>query len=142
MLNALTHSETPTLAINSGAILDIISGAHSEESANAYQKSKLALIRVPGLYNFIPGFFIQDLQDPDWASKGLHGDTTDTVFQKEFVKDFAWDKAYRVTPKSILVNTILSWIQNPEHFSLVTRVCSEIPYKRSELRCFYTQKSI
>lgn len=127
----------PTLAINSGAVLDILSGKQPESTANAYQKSKLALLQVPKLFNFIPGFFIQDASDPDWASKGLHGDTTGAIFQQDFDEKFAWDKAYCVTPKSILVDLIHSWLDCPANFASVTRVCSDRPYKRSELRGVY-----
>ena len=45
----------PTLAINSGAIMDIVMGKQDPATANAYQKAKLALYNVPQVYSFIPG---------------------------------------------------------------------------------------
>lgn len=128
-----------TLAINSGAILDILSGKQDEATTNIYQKSKLALYNVPKLYNFIPGFFIQDIADPGWASKGLHGDTTAKLFSAihEYDgPDFDWMKAYAVTPKSHICSKILAWINEPLSFEKTTIVSSEKAYTRKELREF------
>lgn len=66
----------PTLVISSGAIMDFVCGKQSEESLNPYQRSKLSIMRFPGVTKFVPGFFLEDMPLTTWAPKGLHGDTT------------------------------------------------------------------
>lgn len=126
---------TPILAINSGAILDIVMGRQDERTANEYQKSKLALYRADNICNIIPGFFIQDVKDPEWASKGLHADTTTKLFLEQGNdKSEWWGKAYSVTPKSYIVRVILAWLASPESFPKASIVCSDRQYRRFELR--------
>ncbi len=137
-LLAKFSANTPTLAIASGAIMDFFRGIQSEESLNAYQASKLAICRTPGIYVFIPGFYIEDIGTPDWASPGLHGETTSKLFSKAFYSspDFDWGKAYSVTPKSFMILAIYSWLKRPllmpQNQPII--VCSDRQYRRHELR--------
>lgn len=134
-LSRYVEDKVPILAINSGAIMDILTGRQDEATANAYQKSKLALHRAEGIYNIIPGFFIQDLKDPEWASKGLHGDTTVKLFSTEQDPNFDWGKAYSVTPKSYIVAVITNWLSEQiKAFPKTSMVCSDRQYRRFELR--------
>lgn len=127
-------SSTPTVAINSGAIMDILMGKQDESTANAYQRSKMALYRVPGVYSFICGFFIEDLPVPSWASRGLHGDTTAKLFARDADPRFDWNKAYSVTPKSYIVKALALWLEHPTEFQRAVIVCSDRQYRRHELR--------
>lgn len=131
--------EMPTMAVNSVAILGILRGKQDEVTANAYQKDKLSLSRVPKLYNLFSGFFIQDVKDPEWANKGLHGDTTAIVFADKLYegKDFDWEKKFYVTPKSLFCsNCICKWIDKPNDFDTKNVFCSTISYSRKQLREF------
>ena len=144
-----THTDTtilaqqaklmPTLAINSAAILDILYGKQASGSASAYQKEKLDMYHVSLLYNFIPGFFIQDVERQPWQSKGLHGDTTEKIFAAPFVDvslDAWWQKAYCVTPLSFATASIINWLFKPHMFDKTMILCSRRPYRRFELRNF------
>jgi len=127
-----------TLAIASGAIMDFFLGKQKEEELNSYQKSKLSLCRVPGLSIFIPGFYIEDMNVPKWASKGLHGDTTPKLFGYDFYSEenFDWTKTYSVTPKSKIVCSIIEWLNHPQTFPINQPiiVCSDRQFRRWELR--------
>lgn len=124
----------PTLAINSGAILDILSGKQDAATANAYQKEKLALYNVPLLYNFVPGFFIQDVERQPWQSKGLHGDTTKKLFDHIFTDDGWWQKTYAVTPMSYISAAVINWLSKPNTFDKTVIMCSQRPFRRLDLR--------
>jgi len=128
---------SPTLAISSGEILDYYLGLQREEDLNPYQKSKLAICRVPGIFAFVPGFFIEDIETPFWASKGLHGKSNQIIFGPSVdAPEFDWNKAYSVTPKSMIQRAMISWIENPKNFaqSAPLIVCSDRQYYRHELR--------
>lgn len=128
----------PTLAINSAAILDILHGKQAEADANAYQKDKLNLYRISLLYNFIPGFFIQDVERQPWQSKGLHGETTERLFATKFIdnQDGWWQKTYCVTPLSYIATSLINWLSVPHTFDKTTVLCSQRPYRRFDLRHF------
>lgn len=128
----------PTLAINSGAILDILNGKQEAATANAYQKEKMALYNVPLLYNFVPGFFIQDVERQPWQSKGLHGDTTKKLFDHIFVDvhDGWWQKTYAVTPMSYITAAVINWLSKPNTFDKTVIMCSQRPFRRFDLRLF------
>lgn len=125
----------PTLAISSGAIMDFYRGLEKEENLNTYKKAKLSVFRVPNVVSLVPGFYIEDVQVPDWASKGLHGDTTAKLFTKPG-GTCDYSKCYSVTPKSFIVNVINEWIANPRSFrvNVPVIVCSDRQYRRWELR--------
>ncbi len=53
--------------------MDFYRGLEKEENLNTYKKTKLSVLRVPNVVSLVPGFYIEDVQVPDWASKGLHG---------------------------------------------------------------------
>ncbi len=128
---------TETMAINSAAVMDVLMGKQDPATANAYQKSKLALFSVPGVYSLIPGFYIEDMPVPAWASKGLHGDTTAKVFDAtQIVADLDWSKAYSVTPKSFIVACVKEWLAEPTIISKNSPVivCTDRQYRRHELR--------
>jgi len=142
-----THDDTATLsmyrgyykhvlAISSCSIMDYIRGIQSEDSLNAYQKSKLSVTKVPGLVTFFPGFYIEDMRGlPEGASKGLHGDSTVKIFSGEGTSGFDWNKNYSVTPKSYIVDACLQFIKEPSSFKENTPiiVCSDRAYRRWEL---------
>lgn len=135
-----THSDIPlmsnfaenydTLAINSAIILDVV------DPNNEYQQKKFEIHSIPKLYNFIPGFFIQDMRHEAWASKGLHGNSSKKIFDTTFDVDFNWKKSYTVTPLSHLCAEMIQWCINPKKFEKSTIICSERPYRRYELREF------
>jgi len=129
---------TPTLVISSAAIMDYYLGKESEEQLNAYKRSKLALSRVPGVTTLIPGFYIEDVATPEWASRGLHGDTTDKLFTVQTDAAFDWNKSYSVTPKSFMIQIINRWLNVPRRFMRDEPViaCSNKVYRRWELRTF------
>lgn len=127
----------PTLAMSSGAVTAFLQGKQTRESLNAYQRSKLAILEeVEGLSAFIPGFFLEDVDLPRWASRGLHGDTTQKLFSSGPVpQDLDLKKCYSVTPKSYIVRAIKAWVDTPlrgQHFC----VCSNREFYRWELRLF------
>ncbi|MBX9637203.1 MAG: hypothetical protein K2Q45_06600 [Nitrosomonas sp.] len=127
---------TPTLAINSAAILDIIPEG---KPTNNYQAAKMDLYKLPFVKNIISGFFIQDVHQFPWASKGLHGDTSNRVFsganvQENMREDPWWQKSYCVTPISILCMAIIRWLEAPEELDKTTIICSATPFRRSDLR--------
>lgn len=128
----------PTLVISSGAIMDFYRFKQTRDQLNAYQESKLALMKVPGVYAFVPGFYIADIPTPSWASKGLHGDTTGKLFgDSDYTNpDFDWGKCYSVTPLSFMVKVVNEWIDHPQAFEPNTPiiVCSDRQYRRWELR--------
>ena len=113
-------------------------GKQTEEQLNSYQRSKLSICRSPGVTIFIPGFYIEDMKIQEWASRGLHGDTTLKLFNKKFYdgKNFDWSKTYSVTPKSKLVSYIIEWLIHPQTFpnNLPIIVSSDRQYRRWELR--------
>jgi hypothetical protein len=75
------------------------------------------------------------VKDPEWASKGLHGDTTAKLFSEHSPSPGEWwEKAYSVTPKSYIVRVILAWLLSPESFPKASIVCSDRQYRRFELR--------
>lgn len=128
----------PTVAISSGAIMDYFLGNQTEETLTSYQKSKLALARVPGLVTLIPGFYIEDTRVPQWASKGLHGKTNKKLFSKSLYSgdDFNWAKIYSVTPKSFIVKALMEFLNHPETFpkNKPVIVSTDRQYRRYELR--------
>lgn len=134
-LTALAQ-KVPTLAISSAAIMDYYLGKETEEQLNGYKRSKLALARVPHITTLIPGFYIEDVVTPSWASRGLHGDTTDKLFAVKADTTFDWNKAYSVTPKSVMIQVINEWLMHPETFprNEPIIVCSDRVYRRWELR--------
>lgn len=125
----------PTLAISSAAIMDFYLGKETETQLNPYKQSKLALSRIPAITTLIPGFYIEDIETPTWASKGLHGDTTIKLFGK-YDSTFDWNKAYSVTPKTVMVTVINEWLKHPDTFpkNEPVIVCSDRIYRRWELR--------
>ncbi len=130
-------AKTDTLAINSAAVMDLLMGKQDLATANAYQKSKFALFSVPNVYSLIPGFYIEDMPVPDWASKGLHGDTTAKLFDpNQLATGFDWTKAYSVTPKSFIVMCIKEWLVKPTIINKNSPVivCTDRQYRRHELR--------
>lgn len=126
----------PTLVINSAAIMDYVRGIATHESLNGYQKSKLAMYEISGVWTFVPGFFIEDVPTPAWASKGLHGDTTAKILAKDRDPAFDWSKAYSVTSKRKLAQAIARWVENPDaiHKNTPVIVCTDRTYSREELR--------
>jgi hypothetical protein len=140
----LLSRNTPTLIISSTAIMDYHLGKESEEQLNAYKRSKLALSRVPGVTTLIPGFYIEDVATPDWASRGLLGDTTDKLFAAQADATFDWNKADSVTPKSFMISMINRWLDVPKRFfqNEPIIVCSDTVYRRWELRAFGHLKNI
>jgi hypothetical protein len=128
--------KVPTLAISSAAIMDYYLGKETEEQLNGYKRSKLALARVPHITTLIPGFYIEDVVTPNWASRGLHGDTTDKLFASQADATFDWNKGYSVTPKSVMIQVINEWLMHPETFprNEPIIVCSDRVYRRWELR--------
>lgn len=126
---------SPTLAISSGAIMDFYRGLEKEENLNAYKKAKISVLRVPNVCALVPGFYIEDVEVPDWASKGLHGETTAKLFSKQG-GTIDYSKMYSVTPKSFIVNVIDEWISNPQLFPVNVPIiaCSDRQYRRWELR--------
>lgn len=137
----LLSERSPTLAISSAAIMDYYFGIESEEQLNAYKRSKLALSRVPEITTLIPGFYIEDVATPQWASRGLHGDTTKKLFAKKADAAFDWNKSYSVTPKSLMVLVINRWLNLPHTFAHNEPiiVCSDRVYRRWELRAYSRQ---
>lgn len=125
----------PTLAISSGAIMDFYRGLEKEENLNAYKKAKLSVLRVSNVVALVPGFYLEDIAVPDWASKGLHGETTAKLFSKQGGA-IDYSKMYSVTPKTFIVNVINEWIANPQSFPVNVPViaCSDRQYRRWELR--------
>lgn len=135
-LEKILEKTSYVLVISSGALFDFIRGKQNEDSLNAYQKSKLNMFKVLGVSSIIPGFYLEDTTIPDWASKGLHGETTDILFKgKEAPPGFNWDKLYSVTPKSSIVEAIVKWLHDPKSIvpNEVVIVCSEQEYTRREL---------
>jgi hypothetical protein len=120
--------------------MDYFLGKQSEDSLNAYQRSKLAICRVPNVYAFIPGFYLEDIPTPPWASKGLHVDSTLKIFRADghvtAGPDFDWGRAYSVTPKTFIVTAIMAWLADntiiPTNEPII--VCSDRVYSRHELR--------
>jgi hypothetical protein len=126
----------PTLVISSAAIMDhVMSGIPSEEALNAYQRSKLAMTRVTGVYCFVPGFFIDDIASYEGQSKGLHGDTSRKLYAHIKDETLDYTKRYSVTPKSFLVAAIAGgvWATHHKPNELIV-VCSDREYTRQELR--------
>lgn len=123
----------PTLAISSGAIMDFLRGKQTEESLNGYQKSKLAVMRISGVTKFVPGFYLEDMPLPRWASKGLHGDTHQKLFGAQLPSDLDWSKCYSVTPKSYICAAIQRWIMSDAQPGTFI-VSSDREYRRWELR--------
>lgn len=123
--------------------MDYYLGKLSEEQLSAYARGKLQLAKI-GVTTFIPGFYLGDKKyicktaNNDWASQGLHGETTKKLFAKTAEADgkFDWNKAYSVTPLSIMVQIINEWLQHPETFpvGVPVIVCSDRQYRRWELR--------
>jgi hypothetical protein len=136
----------PTLVMSSGAVMGFLCGKESEDALSPYQKAKLSVLRAKNVTKFIPGFFIEDMILPHWASNGLHGETTKRIFD---IRDndndgFNWGKQYSVTPKSFICSAIQKWttgsevgvgsvINDCENFFAV---CSDREYCRWELREF------
>lgn len=135
-LAQLTAKEMPTCAISSGAIMDYYLGSETEEQLNEYKRSKLTLSRIPNIVTLIPGFYIEDIPTPQWASKGLHGKTTVNLFSNDPEASFDWNRMYSVTPKSTLVMIINEWLSHPETFPRNQPIiaCTDRQYRRWELR--------
>lgn len=115
--------------------MDFYRGLEKEENLNAYKKAKLSVMRVPRVVSLVPGFYIEDVEVPDWASRGLHGDTTLKLFSKQG-GSIDYSKCYSVTPKSFIVDVINEWVENPQLFPANVPViaCSDRQYRRWELR--------
>lgn len=124
----------PTLVISSAAIMDVLS---EDAVRNPYQRSKLAMARVPGVYCFVPGFFIDDIAELHHAGRpaGLHGDTSRKLYARVKDETLDYTKRYSVTPKSFLVAAIAGgvWATNHKPNELII-VCSDREYTRQELR--------
>lgn len=129
-------AKNPTLAISSAAIMDYYLGKETEDQLNSYKRSKLLLARIPNIVTLVPGFYIEDIPTPNWASKGLHGDTTLKLFDQNLDNSFDWNKMYSVTPKTSIVAIINEWLQTPNTFPKNQPViaCSDRAYRRWELR--------
>ena len=135
-LAKLTSKKIPTCAISSGAVMGYHLGQETKEQLDAYKRSKLALERIPNIVTLIPGFYIEDIPTPQWASKGLHGKTTVNLFANEPDETFDWNRMYSVTPKSTLVTIINEWLNHPQTFPQNQPViaCTDRQYRRWELR--------
>jgi hypothetical protein len=124
----------PTLAISSAAVLDVY--LYPEVQPSPYQLSKLKLHKLPDIWTFCPGFFINDTDDPS-LPPGLHGETNARLWSKTPADASEWwNKAYAVSPKSIVIQTIQEWLANPSAFRCATSLvlCSDTIYTRRQLR--------
>jgi hypothetical protein len=131
----------PTLCIASGAVMEFYaqhkSFAGDTSALSPYQQSKLIMCNVPGVYVFVPGFYIEDVATPSGASAGLHGESTGKIFgPTDAVPEFDWERRYSVTPKTYLGLAVLRWLESssgmPRNAPII--VCTDQEYSRRELR--------
>lgn len=126
----------PTLAIGSGAALDFINGnmdlTKQTKETVQYVQDKVVTMFLPQVYTLIPGFYLEDMGA---KTGGLHRTTTTKLMQPTFDPDFNWGKAKFVTPKSLVVQTITTWlaISDPPRSSW-NRIGTQGTYNRWEIR--------
>lgn len=84
--------------------------------SNAYIDGKLRMALTPNVTTLCFGFFLDDDPTVLDSGSGLHIDTTKVLLGIDPAdKDFNWNKAYYVTPKTFACEAIIRWMAHPEN---------------------------
>jgi len=128
VLNALSdYDNVKTLTIGSGAVTDwgnqregfnIVDLAQSEGTRGfaSYIEGKARAERVSTV-TVHPGFYLPE-EDAPFTWSGLHLDSCEQIFAREFNPEFKWGKAKFVTPIVNLSDLIFEWVSQDKFDSV------------------------
>ena len=118
VLSFLRDSNIPTLAIGSGAVTDwgndrggfdivTLSATESTRGFAKYIERKARAERIATI-TIHPGFYLPQ-EDSPFTWSGLHIDSCEQIFSKEFNENFNWGKDKFFTPMALIAELIFNW---------------------------------